>query len=140
MFNLFKGQVIDVTWTKLAMTATVGSNTITVKDSVVSGTRPWRNGDQIAIASTGHFNSQEQNELHTIDSIESNGVTIHLTDTLKYEHLGTSETIGGHTLEYRAEVAMLTRNILVRGFSDPQWEEEIEKCEVGFNTGLLNIF
>ncbi|VDH99664.1 Hypothetical predicted protein, partial [Mytilus galloprovincialis] len=133
------GQVIDVTWTKLAMTATVGSNTITVKDSVVSGTRPWRNGDQIAIASTGHFNSQEQNELHTIDSIESNGVTIHLTDTLKYEHLGTSETIGGHTLEYRAEVAMLTRNILVRGFSDPQWEEEIEKCEVGFNTGEFAV-
>ncbi|XP_052063080.1 fibrocystin-L-like [Mytilus californianus] len=133
------GQVIDVTWTKLAMTANVGSNTITVKDSVISGTRPWRNGDQIAIASTGHFNSQEQNELHTIDYVDGNGVTIHLTGTLKYDHLGISETIGGHTLEYRAEVAMLTRNILVRGLNDPQWNDKIEKCDAGFNTGEFDV-
>jgi hypothetical protein len=44
------GQVRNYTWTSLAATATVGSNTITVQDPV-----DWKVGEEIVVAST-NFN------------------------------------------------------------------------------------
>lgn len=67
--------------------------------------------------------------------------TITLTKNLDYTHLGTSETISGYNLEYRAEVGLLTRNIVLRGERDRQWTEVIAACPAGFNTGnLFNIY
>ena len=130
---------MNVVWTKLQTTATAGSSTITVMDSVTGGPkRPWKAGDKIVIATTGHFTSQRENEIHTILSVAANGVDITLVEPLQYSHLGTTETIGGHVLEYRAEVGLLTRNILLRGLRDPQWSDVIEECAAGFNPGMQN--
>lgn len=53
-----------------------------------------------------------------------------------YKHLGVTEELGGgHTLEMRAEVALLSRNVRVIGARDTQWSDEIEACPDGFNTG-----
>ena len=41
----------------------------------------------------------------------------------------------GHTLEARAEVGLLTHNVVVRGSNDPQWDDVIEACPAGFDTG-----
>jgi hypothetical protein len=65
---------------------------------------------------------------------------ITLVDTLDYEHLGVTEVISGYTLEYRAEVGLLTRNIVLRGERDRQWTEVIEACPDGFDTGKLIIY
>ena len=47
---------------------------------------------------------------------------------------------GEVTVPLRAEVGLLTRNIKIRGNKNPQWNEVIEACPEGFNTGiLLNI-
>ena len=138
IFNL-EGEPLDVTWTRLAATAAKGSDTITVYDAVNTGSRHWRTGDQIVIATTGGHKSQRQTEVHYIKSVANDGVTITLVYPLEYEHLGTMETIGSHTFEYRAEVGMYSRNILFQGYSDPQWNDKIKECENGFDLGMILI-
>ena len=41
----------------------------------------------------------------------------------------------GYTHEARAEVGLLTRNIVIRGSNNPQWHDKIEACPKGFDTG-----
>lgn len=47
---------------------------------------------------------------------------------------------GGHMLEMRAEVALLSRNVKVIGTRDVQWSDEIEACPDGFDTGESSGF
>ncbi|XP_052063691.1 fibrocystin-L-like [Mytilus californianus] len=123
------GKPVPVVWTHLASTAAAGSNTITLEREVT-----WQSGDEIVIATTGGPSSQRQNEKHTIKEV-TDMKTLTLVNALKYEHLGESETIGSHTFEYRAEVGLLTRNIVLRGERDRQWTEIIPACPRGFSTG-----
>jgi cell migration-inducing and hyaluronan-binding protein len=124
------GKPVDIVWTKLAATANAGLSVIKVQDSVT-----WTNGDKIIIASTGPANSVVQNELHTVVSVAADGVTITINGTLQFDHLGVMEIAGSHSLEYRAEVGMLTRNIVIQGDRDPQWDVKIEACPAGFDVG-----
>jgi len=123
---------VPVVWTRLDQTATAGSNQIRLQQEVT-----WKAGDKIVIASTGHRHTQRENEVHIIASVAGDKKTITLVDTLDYEHLGVTEVISGYTLEYRAEVGLLTRNIVLRGERDRQWTEVIEACPDGFDTGKL---
>jgi cell surface hyaluronidase len=93
-------------WTRLAAHAAKGATTITVLNA-----NNWRVGDQIAIASTDYNTLQA--ERFTIQAITGNTIT--LSAALKYNHFGQTQTFGGKTLESRAEVALLSRNITVRG-------------------------
>ena len=55
---------------------------------------------------------------------------------IRFEHLGVTEDLGGgYTLEMRAEVGLLSRNVKVIGSRDQQWSDEIEACPDGFDTG-----
>lgn len=99
----------------------------------------WNVGDEIVIASTGHKHSQSENEKRTITSISSNKQMLTLDSALEANHWGTEEIFDGTRIEFRAEVGLLTHNVVVRGNSDPEWEDEIESCEAGFDTGLLFI-
>lgn len=55
---------------------------------------------------------------------------------LEYRHLGETLSItGGYTMEKRAEVGLLTRNVLVRGYNNPGWNDDIPACPDGFDTG-----
>ena len=67
--------------------------------------------------------------------VSSDGLTVTLTEALDYGHLGRTESIGSHKLEMRAEVGLLTHNVVVRGSINHQWEETIPACEAGFDTG-----
>ncbi|CAL8298854.1 unnamed protein product [Lota lota] len=125
------GIPVPVTWTHLAQTASNGSSTITLKLGVT-----WRAGDEIVIASTGHRHSQTENEVRTIASVSADGKTLTLTKALEHTHLGVSVPLpGGTVLEGRAEVGLLTRNVVVRGAQSMEWNDEIQACPAGFNTG-----
>uniref|UniRef100_A0A3Q2Z1Q4 PKHD1 like 1, tandem duplicate 1 n=1 Tax=Hippocampus comes TaxID=109280 RepID=A0A3Q2Z1Q4_HIPCM len=116
-------------WTHLAQTVDVNSSTLTLMKAVT-----WEAGDEIVIASTGHH-SQRENEVKIIASVSADGKTVTLTEPLKYSHLGVSVTLpDGTVFEARAEVGLLTRNVVVRGSQNIDWQEKIEACADGFNT------
>ncbi|KAI5615922.1 fibrocystin-L precursor [Silurus asotus] len=125
------GIPIPITWTRLAQTASNGSNTLVLMDSVT-----WKVGDEIVIASTGARHSQQQNEVMKIASVSPDGQTLTLTSPLSYTHLGITVTLPDGTMfEARAEVGVLTRNIVVRGSINTEWSDKIQACPDGFNTG-----
>lgn len=121
---------MPITWTRLASTANAGANTLTLVDPV-----EWNVGDEIVIAATGHHHTQSENEKKTITAISPDKRTLTLADPLEASHWGTEETFDGTLVEFRAEVGLLTHNVVVRGNQDPQWEDKIEACPAGFNTG-----
>ena len=125
------GKKVPLTWTKLAATASAGDTTINLVHPV-----EWNVDDEIVIASTGNHHSQSENEKKTIAAISSDKMTLTLDSALKAEHLGTEETFNGTRVEFRAEVGLLTHNVVVRGNSDPDWNQKIEACPNGFNTGI----
>ncbi|XP_056378584.1 fibrocystin-L-like [Hyla sarda] len=125
------GIPVPVTWTRLAQTAESGSLSLILQQSVT-----WNAGDEIVIASTGGRQSQSQNEKRTIQSVSADGTNITLTEPLLYKHLGISVTLpDGTVFEARAEVGLLTRNILVRGSTNVEWSDTIPACPDGFDTG-----
>ncbi|KAM5157489.1 fibrocystin-L [Mantella aurantiaca] len=125
------GIPVPVTWTRLANTAVAGSATLVLQQSVT-----WKAGDEIVIASTGNRHSQSQNEKMTIQSVSADGKNLTLSKPLVYQHLGISVTLpDGTVFEARAEVGLLTRNILVRGSTNMEWSDTIAACPDGFDTG-----
>ena len=57
-------------------------------------------------------------------------------DPLAYDKLGEDIDFHGEaTLEARAEVGLLSRNLKFTGSNDAQWHDEIEACPAGFDTG-----
>ncbi|XP_037651430.1 PKHD1 like 1, tandem duplicate 1 [Sebastes umbrosus] len=125
------GIPVPVPWTHLAQTATNGSVTLTLMKEVT-----WKAGDEIVIATTGHRHSQRENEVRRIAAVSADGKTITLTKPLEYTHLGVTVTLpDGTVFEGRAEVGLLTRNIVVRGSQHQEWDDTIEACPAGFDTG-----
>ncbi|KAM9737277.1 LOW QUALITY PROTEIN: PKHD1 like 1, tandem duplicate 1 [Menidia menidia] len=125
------GLPVPVTWTHLAQTAPAGSDRLILMREVT-----WRAGDQIVIASTGHRHSQRENEVRSISSVSANGRTLTLTEPLSHAHLGVAVTLPDGTIfQARAEVGLLTRNIVVRGSQHQDWSEQIQACPDGFDTG-----
>ena len=43
---------------------------------------------------------------------------------------------GSVTLEARAEVGLLTHNVVVRGSDNDEWHDVIKACPEGFDTGI----
>ncbi|MBN3294522.1 PKHL1 protein, partial [Polypterus senegalus] len=129
------GTPVPFTWTRLAKTADAGSTTVQLQNPVT-----WKAGDEIVIASTGDRLSQNQNELMVIESISSDGATVNLTNPLKYRHLGLSvRTPDGQHFEARAEVGLLTRNVVIRGSDNVEWKDTIPACPEGFDPGEFAV-
>uniref|UniRef100_A0A8C5QTU9 Fibrocystin-L n=1 Tax=Leptobrachium leishanense TaxID=445787 RepID=A0A8C5QTU9_9ANUR len=125
------GLPVPITWTHLGQTAEAVTSTITLKQSVT-----WKAGDEIVIASTGNRLSQKENEKRRILSVSADGKTLTLTEPLKYKHLGISITLPDDSVfEARAEVGLLTRNVVVRGSTNMDWSETIPACPDGFDPG-----
>jgi hypothetical protein len=121
-------------WTSLSATAHPGESQISVMDSVT-----WPVGAKIVIATTDFESpSSSHSEVATIASVSSDGKTIQLTDirvchtysnnglplicdhsdVLSYPHLGQTATFDDRELAFRAEVGLLTRNIVIEGDYD----------------------
>ena len=103
----FYGKHIVNTWAHLTATAAQGATTIDVSLDVSD----WKVGSKIVIASTSK--SQRENEVAEIKAI--NGKTITLENPLQYKHISLTQTISGRTIETRAEVGLLSRNIVISG-------------------------
>lgn len=125
------GIPVPVPWTRLAETSKSGSSTLKLIKAVT-----WKQNNTIVIASTGHRHSQRENEVRSIASVSSDGLTLTLTEPLNYTHLGVTVTLpDGTVFEARGEVGLLTRNIKVRGSTNIEWTDDIEACPDGFDTG-----
>ena len=96
-------------WTQLDQTAEIGHTSITLKDNASS----WRAGDEIVIAPSGF----DPNEAERVTITAVNNKTVSFTPALQYRHWGTLQTIEGATVDERAEVGLLTRDIVIQGDS-----------------------
>lgn len=99
------------TWTKLGATALNGSSTLTLLQPV-----NWTIGDEIVIATTSDRFSQKESEVRRIQNISSNGLILTLNRPLNYTHLGIIQIVNSMTIEIRAEVGLLSHNVIFRGF------------------------
>lgn len=103
-------------WTDLKMTAPAGATQITLND--VSTALDWQVGEDIVIASTDYEGRHaEQRTITGVSNVGTNPV-ITFAEPLEWEHYAGVQTFGADTLEMRAEVGLLSRNVVYRG--DPE--------------------
>jgi cell migration-inducing and hyaluronan-binding protein len=105
-----------VSWTKLGETAAAGDDTLKLVNAV-----RWRPGDEIVLAPSG-FDPDEFERL-TVKGVSTDGKTVTLETALAFAHWGALQnyTVAPGrtvTLDERAEVGLLTRNITVRSAAD----------------------
>lgn len=93
-------------WTRLGATATAGGTQLTVAEDV-----DWRVGDRIVVASSDL--DPFQAEPLQITAIA--GRTITFSPALRWQHWGQLQTFDGRTVDERAEVGLLSRNITIQG-------------------------
>lgn len=102
------------TWTELETTASPGATTITLRVAV-----DWKAGEEIVIAPTGYDNTEaEVRKIVSVDNSSPTKPIITLDKALVFKHYAGVETYGSDSLEMRAEVGLLTRNVIFRG--DPE--------------------
>lgn len=94
------------TWTKLAADAPASARSITLAEAP-----GWRVGDQIVIATS----SSNQNHFDVARITGINGSTLQLDTALRYRKIGSRRQFGNFTVDARAEVGLLSRNIVVQG-------------------------
>ena len=93
-------------WTRLRNTAALGATQIALVDNP-----GWKVGDRLALASSDY--SQDKFEEAEITAVS--GATLTLAAPLKYEHYGEIVSVSGTSVDERAEVGLLTRNITIQG-------------------------
>jgi len=113
------GVVRDYTWTELASTVEAGGDTITLNTKT-----DWEAGEMIVIAPTD-FEVDHAEEFEIMDVDNSGAKTILTLDRpTTYKHYSGSKDYTGSngvnsdktkTLEMRAEVGLLTRNVVFKG-------------------------
>ena len=110
----------------------LGDTQLVLKQAVT-----WTVDDQIVLASTSR--SQKENEEFNITSVSNNGRTIGISPSVKHQHISLVQTIAGRQIETRAEVGLLTRNVVVEGSENDEWSEKIEECPEGFDPGIFAV-
>jgi hypothetical protein len=95
-----------VAWAKLAAHARPGDTSIELTDAV-----DWRPGDRIALAPSG-FDAAEAQAV-TVTDVQ--GRVVRFTPALQHRHWGTLQTFAGRTVDQRAAVGLLTRDIVIQG-------------------------
>ena len=95
-------------WTRLGVTATAGSAQLQLAEAP-----GWRAGDRLVVASTDF----EPGHAEVVAVASVSGATVTLEQPLAFTHYGELQTIAGRTVDERAEVGLLTRNVVVRGDS-----------------------
>ena len=117
----------------MGQTASAASTQITLKEPVI-----WPIGSQIVIATTGDYLSQGETEVRVITAKSSDNRTLTLDEPLAFQHLGVTRKITDSlSVKIAAEVGLLTRNVVVRGYNDPSWQSiySAPACPGGFDPG-----
>jgi hypothetical protein len=94
----------EVTWTQLNGTVSSGNQTLRFVDSV-----DFVVGDEIVISGTDNINSEH--EIRVISSM-TDEYTAEISDALIFSHSGESLVYGETEVPMRAEVGLLSRNII----------------------------
>lgn len=126
------GKHIWNTWVKISDTV----NQNDTQMNVIPAVPDWKVGDEIVIAATGK--SMRENEVVFITALSNGAKTIHFTPKMKYKHISLVQTIAGRVIETRAEVGLLTRNIVVKGSKHDEWNDKIENCKAEFDPGQFS--
>ncbi len=95
-------------WTRLASTAAAGTSQL-----MLASAPDWRAGDKLVVASTDF----DPNRAETVTVTARSGSVVTLAQPLAFAHFGALQTIAGRTVDERAEVGLLTRNIVIQGDS-----------------------
>ncbi len=93
-------------WTRLGATAAAGSNQL-----ILDRAMPWVVGDHLVVASTDLDPLQAEEGIVTAVQ----GTTVTLQAALLHPHFGVIQTYGGKPLDERAEVGLLSRNVVIQG-------------------------
>lgn len=96
----------DVVWTWLAATANPGDDQITLAEET-----DWAIGEEIVIAGTS-FKNDDHETRFIVDIV---GTTVYLDEPLEFSHLSVTPIYDGVEFPMRAEVGLLTRNVVFRG-------------------------
>mmetsp|Transcript_27798 Transcript_27798/g.24415 ORF Transcript_27798/g.24415 Transcript_27798/m.24415 type:complete len:468 (+) Transcript_27798:561-1964(+) len=107
------GEEVDTTWTLLGSTADIGDTVIELNEIVT-----WPDGGHIIIASTDHDHYFSEERYIVSSAVVGGKTQLTLDSALEYEHISVEQTIsinGGEskTIEMRAEVGLLTRNVII---------------------------
>ena len=105
-------------WTDIGTTANAGDTCIYLSDMVDGAQLDWQVGEEFVIASTD-FEATHA-EKRVISSVNNRDTTpeVCFDDPLAYMHYSAIETYGDQSIEMRAEVGLLSRNVKYRG--DPE--------------------
>lgn len=93
-------------WTKLAANVFQGDTRFNLSEAT-----DWQAGDEIVVASTDF--DFEQTERFTLKGVE--GSTLQVDEGFAYKHWGKLQSYNGQTLDERAEVANLSRRVVIQG-------------------------
>jgi hypothetical protein len=99
-------------WKRLNAHAPKGATSITL-----DADPNWTVGDEIVISSSDYDHLQAEKRI--ISQVSPDGKTLSFTQPLDYPHYGELQTFknGAFQLDERAEVGLLTRNIIIQGQS-----------------------
>ena len=102
-----------LSWTELDTTVEAGETSLTLVEEV-----DWEVGDEIMITSTDY--DQYQAEFFKIKTVTASASksTVTIEGAFAHKHYAAVETHGTDTLTIRAEVCLMSRNIVYRG--DPE--------------------
>jgi cell migration-inducing and hyaluronan-binding protein len=93
-------------WVRLGATAAAGATQL-----VLERPTSWRAGDRLVVAASD-FDPAQYDEV-TVASVSDRTVT--LAAPLRHPHWGERQLVDGRLVDERAEVGLLTRNVVVRG-------------------------
>gem|GEM_PF-768001 len=96
----------ELSWTVLDGSVSPGATSLTLAENST-----WNAGDKIVLAPSG-VNPLEAEELTVVSSV---GRTVTFTPPLQFAHYGQIQMVDGKELDMRAEVGLLTRNIVIEG-------------------------
>ena len=96
------------TWTRLGSSVGAGNNSIQLADPV-----DWQPGDRIVVSSTDFDPFQAEEAV--VAAVQGTQVT--LQGPLRYPHWGQVQTFAGRPVDERAEVGLLSHNVVIQGDS-----------------------
>jgi G8 domain len=104
-----------LSWSQLAASTAAGATVLSLKEPAAG----WRANDQLIVAPSGL--DADEYDLVRIASV--NGAQVSLQAPMQYPHWGVLQNYGGKSLDQRAAVGLLSRNIVIRGAGDADAEQ-----------------
>eukprot|EP00899_Mesostigma_viride_P025002 jgi/Mesvir1/5687/Mv15702-RA.1 len=95
-------------WTSLSANAAAGATSLTLSEPV-----NWAVGDEVVVTASSYL--PEEAEVRVITGVEAGGTRLRLDQPLEFSHLGRTETYDGWLFDTRAQVGVLSRNVVFQG-------------------------